>query len=96
MQLVLAISRSRYNIESPEYIRVLGFSKKGRELLAEMRDEETAALPVIINVNKNTPDLSLKAKRLLDLDIHSANIYNLLTKGETDTCSDYRHIPVMI
>lgn len=96
MQLVLAINRKRYNIESPEYIRVLGFSEKGRGLLAEMRDEETATLPVIINVNKNAPELNWKAKRLLDLDIHSANIYNLLTKGETDTCNDHRHIPVMI
>ena len=96
MQLVLAINRKRYNIDSPEYIRVLGFSEKGRELLAEMRDEETATLPVIINVNKNAQDLSWKARRLLDLDIHSANIYNLLTKGETDTCSDHRHVPVMI
>ena len=96
MQLVLAINRKRYNIDSPEYIRVLGFSEKGRELLAEMRDEETATLPVIINVNKNAQVLSWKARRLLDLDIHSANIYNLLTKGETDTCSDHRHVPVMI
>ena len=83
-------------MESPEYIRVLGFNEKGRALLAEMRDEETAALPVIINVNKNSADLDRKAKRLLDLDIHSANIYNLMTKGETDTCSDHRHLPVMI
>ena len=96
MQLVLAISRSRYNIESPEYIRVLGFNEKGRELLAEMRAEETASLPVIINVNKNTEELSRKAEKLLDLDIHSADIYNLLTKGETDTCSDHRHTPVML
>lgn len=96
MQLVLGISRSRYGIESPEYIRVLGFNEKGRALLAEMRDEESSSLPVIININKNTADLSRKASRLLDLDIHSANIYNLLTKGETDTCSDHRHLPVML
>lgn len=96
MQLVLAISRSRYNIDAPEYIRVLGFNEKGRELLAEMRDNETAALPVIINVNKNTGELGRKAARLLELDIHAANIYNLLTKGETDTCNDHRHLPVII
>ena len=96
MQLVLAISRSRYNIESPEYIRVLGFNEKGRELLAEMRAEETASLPVIINVNRNTADLNSDARKLLNLDMHSADIYNLVTKGETDSCSDHRHLPVMI
>ena len=96
MQLVLAIGRKRYDIESPEYIRVLGFNETGRALLAEMRDGETAALPVIINVNKNSEDLNPKAKRLLDLDVHSADIYNLITKGEIDSCSDHRHLPVMI
>ena len=96
MQLVLSIGRKRYDIESPEYIRVLGFNETGRALLAEMRDGETAALPVIINVNKNSEDLNPKAKRLLDLDVHSADIYNLITKGETDSCSDHRHLPVML
>ena len=96
MQLVLAISRSRYDIDRPEYIRVLGFNEKGRALLAEMRDGETASLPVIINVNKNAGDLNSKAEKLLKLDIHSADIYNLLTKGETDSGNDHRHMPVMI
>ena len=96
MQLLLAINRKKYNMDSPEYIRVLGFNEKGRALLAEMRDEETASLPVIVNVNKNSSELDWKAKRLLDLDIHSANIYNLITKGETDTCNDHRHLPVII
>ena len=96
MQLVLAISRRRYDIGSPGYIRVLGFNEKGKALLAEMRDEETAELPVIINVNRNTADLNSDARKLLNLDMHSADIYNLVTKGETDSCSDHRHLPVMI
>ena len=95
MQLVLGITRSRYDIGAPEYIRVLGFSDTGRKLLAEMRDEGTAALPVIINVNKNTEGLSRQAEKQLQLDMHAADIYNLVTKGETDSCSDRRHQPVM-
>ena len=95
MQLVLGITRSRYDISWPEYIRVLGFSDTGRKLLAEMRDEGTAALPVIINVNKNTEGLSRQAEKQLQLDMHAADIYNLVTKGETDSCSDRRHQPVM-
>jgi inosine/xanthosine triphosphate pyrophosphatase family protein len=44
MQLLLGITRSRYDIGAPGYIRVLGFSEKGRRLLAEMRDEEKNAI----------------------------------------------------
>ena len=95
MQLVLGITRSRYDMDGPEYIRVLGFSDTGRKLLAEMRDEGTASLPVIINVNKNTEGLSRQAEKQLRLDMHAADIYNLVTKGETDSCSDRRHQPVM-
>ena len=96
MQLVLGISRSRYCMDSPEYIRVLGFNDKGRELLAEMRDGETASLPVIINVNKSAGYLNEKAAALLQLDMHAADIYNLITTGEIGSCSDHRHPPVMI
>ena len=95
MQLVLGISRSRYDISVPEYIRVLGFSSKGRELLAEMRDEGSASLPVIINVNKSAGSLNEKAAALLELDMHAADIYNLITKGEIGTYSDHRHSPVI-
>ena len=95
MQLVLGISRSRYDICGPEYIRVLGFSSKGRELLAEMRDEGSASLPVIINVNKSAGSLNEKAAALLELDMHAADIYNLITKGEIGTYSDHRHSPVI-
>ncbi len=96
MQLVLGISRSCYDIEKPEYIRVLGFSEKGRKLLAEIRDEETASLPVIINVNKSAKDLNGKAASLLQLDMHASDVYNLMTTGDIDTFSDHRHSPVII
>ena len=96
MQLILGISRSRYGIESPGYIRVLGFSDKGRELLAEMRDEGCASLPVLINVNKNAGALDKKAASLLQLDMHAADIYNLMTTGDIGSGSDHRHQPVIV
>jgi hypothetical protein len=96
MQLVLGISRSRYDMNGPAYIRVLGFNNRGRELLAEMRDDGSASLPVIMNVNKNTGEMDQKAKDLLQLDLHAADIYNLVTKGETDRYSDHRHSPVIM
>ena len=96
MQLVLGISRSKYDISGPEYIRVLGFNERGRELLAEMRDEESASLPVIINVNKSAGGLNEKASGLLQLDMHAADIYNLMTTGEMEAGSDHRHPPVIV
>lgn len=96
VQLVLGICRSRYDIVGPEYIRVLGFNGRGRELLAEMRDEECALLPVIVNVNKSAGSLNDKAASLLQLDMHAADIYNLVTKGEIGAYSDHRHSPVII
>lgn len=96
MQLVLGIYRSRYDISSPGYIRVLGFNDKGRALLAEMRDDGSAELPVIINVNKGADGISEKASGLLQLDMHAADIYNLMTKGEIGAYSDHRHSPVML
>lgn len=96
MQLLLGITRSKFDISEPEYIRVLGFNERGRELLAEMRNEESASLPVIINVNKSSGDLSEKALKLLELDMHAADIYNLMTGTDIGQGSDRRHAPVMI
>lgn len=94
-QLLLGITRSKYDICGPEYIRVLGFNEKGRALLAEMRDGDTASLPVIINVNKSWEDLSRKAQKLLELDMHAADIYNLMTGKDIGQGSDRRHAPVI-
>lgn len=95
MQLILGITRSGYGMDGPEYIRVLGFNDKGRALLAEMRDEGSADLPVIINVNKSAGDLGEEANKLLRLDLHASDIYNLMTGTEMEKGSDRRHSPVI-
>lgn len=97
MQLLLGITRSRYDdISRPGYIRVLGFNERGRELLAEMRDEGCAGLPVIINVNKSAGGLGEEASKLLALDMHAADIYNLMTGSGIGEGSDHVHAPVII
>ncbi len=96
MQLLLGITRSRYDISGPEYIRVLGFNEKGRALLAEMRDDESADLPVITNVNKASGNLSEKALKLLELDMHAADIYNLMTGADIRQGNEHRRNPVII
>ena len=96
MQLLLGITRSRYDISGPEYIRVLGFNEMGRKLLAEMRDDESADLPVIINVNKASGGLGGEALKLLELDMHASDIYNLMTGTDIRKGSEHRRSPVII
>ena len=96
MQLLLGITRRRYDISGPEYIRVLGFNEMGRKLLAEMRDDESADLPVIINVNKASGNLSEEALKLLELDMHAADIYNLMTGSDIRNGSEHRRNPIII
>lgn len=96
MQTVLGITRSEYPHEAPSYIRVLGFTEKGRSLLSEIRSEESCSLPVITNVNKEAGSLPEDAVKMLDLDVHAAYIYNLITGRDVNGESDHRKIPVMV
>ena len=93
MQQLLGISRDDCN---PGYIRVLGFTERGRQLLAEIRNHDAASLPVIININKEAHTLSVDARRMLEADVHAADIYNLISGSDIDGCSDYRHMPVIV
>ncbi len=93
MQVLLGISRDG---SLPGYIRVLGFTEKGRQLLAEIRNLETASLPVITNINKEAHVLNDSSRRMLEKDVHAADIYNLIRGSDIDACSDYRHMPVIV
>ncbi len=61
----------------PQYIRVLGFSQKGRELLKSIK--EKSDMSIITNLKYYTPQNDF-AKRMIDFDIKTSNIYNLLFK----------------
>lgn len=96
MQAVLGIRRSDYIDASPDYIRVLGMNDTGRKLLSEMKKEGSADVPVITNINKeHLPDGS-RGTSLLRLDVHAADIYNLMTGRNVAACSDHRMMPVII
>ena len=101
MQLILGITRDRYGMRTTDfagdagYIRVLGFSDRGRQLLAEIRNNESAAYPVVTNINKERDRLSDAARSLLDLDIHASDIYNLATGRDLSESSDHRGGPVI-
>ena len=95
MQTVLGITRSRYPFEEPLYLRILGFSGKGRELLSEVKKNGVCSLPVITNINRETEKLSNDAEKMLGLDVHASDIYNLVTGRDTSAGSDHVKKPVM-
>ena len=100
MQILLGITRSAYCADGssysacPGYIRVLGFNDTGRALLSEIRNQELASLPVITNINKEKDLLSGSAVRSLELDVHAADIYNLIMGRSIAGHSDHRIRPV--
>jgi len=83
MQLILGIDRRGLTSEMPQYIRVLGLSGKGREILADIRGKK-AGLPVLTNINKEMKDLTEEARAMLMLDIRAADIYNLISGKGTE------------
>lgn len=92
VQLILGISRRKYSAQEPQYIRVLGFSEKGRSVLSERKNSEGDILPVITNINKETRRLNAEAENMLALDVKAADVYNLLT-GRGSEYSDHVRRP---
>lgn len=81
--------------QAPAYLRVLGFTGKGRELLKQLK--KTAKLPVLTNINKDTLSHGPSAafKDLLTMDLRATDLYELVTKG-TITKPDYKLPPVFL
>ena len=96
MQAALGISRSRFGMEEPAYIRVLGFSKKGRDLLSEAKKSNGTDLPILTNINKEAATLDEDGAAMLELDVHAADVYNLVTDRDISALSDHRVSPVII
>ena len=88
MQLVLRIRRRDYPFESPEYVRVLGFNKNGRELLSYIKKKDMSKLPIITNINKESEYLGSSAKKMMELDVSAADIYNLISGRSIREYSD--------
>lgn len=61
-----------YTLSEPAYIRVLGFTDKGRELLKQMKS--TASLPIIMK-HSDTYSLPADAKAFYDLECLSTDLY---------------------
>lgn len=77
----------------PSYLRVLGFTQTGRQLLRAMK--KTARLPLFPALEKNTlaNSPSPAFRQQLELDLRAQDLYQLLTEGRI-TDKDYRIQPV--
>lgn len=95
IQIILGIRRNSMNNSNPGYIRVLGLSAKGRELLSYAEKNEMCTLPIITNVGRSVVKLDEDSKNQLEMDIHASDVYNLVTGRNVHECSDYRMRPII-
>ncbi|WP_026475960.1 nucleotidyltransferase [Alkaliphilus transvaalensis] len=82
MHLLLNISKSDFDKihqqGGPQYIRVLAFNDKGRELLRLMKDK--ARLPVINKLSHYIPQ-NEAATKMLEIDVRATDLYHLGVKN---------------
>lgn len=71
----------------PAYIRVLGFTEYGRELLKQMK--ETAAVPVITRIKRERPPM-------LEWDIRASQLYNLASAWKLPFKEEFERSPVYL
>ena len=79
----------------PQYIRVLAFNEKGRELLKGIKG--SSSLPIISKVPHFRPQTEA-AKLMLDIDIRASNIYRLGIPNKTFSSRqlDYALSPIYV
>ncbi len=80
---------------APTYIRILGFTAKGRGLAKKMK--ETATLPVLTNINKDTlAKAPTEAFRdILTVELRATDLQELVMTGKV-THKDYKEKPVIV
>ena len=66
------VNNYKYN---PQYIRVLGFTKKGEKLLSQIYNKSN--IPIVTSVSKFLKSANETGRRMLEKDILATNIYTL-------------------
>ncbi|MDD6351254.1 MAG: nucleotidyltransferase family protein [Lachnospiraceae bacterium] len=67
--------------EKPRYLRVLGFTEKGRELLSQIR--EGSSLPIVVNPGSDRRKLPEIAKLQLDKDLRASELCRMLREEKS-------------
>lgn len=82
-QILLGIRRGDQYAD-PEYVRILGFNDRGRELIRHSKKNSLNSISFIDNINKQPMESTQ-----LELDLHGADIYNLACGNSIRRKSDY-------
>ena len=96
MQIIIGISRKKFPVSKPRYIRLLGANDLGRQVLSYSEKCEFNKLPIITNISKNREKLDDEGLLLLELDAHASDVYNLVTERDISAESDYKIPPIII
>jgi cytidyltransferase-like protein len=75
---ILLELNNQFDNSTPEYLRVLAFNEKGRDILNKINQK--SSLPVITKFADFYNKSDLRSKKLLDLEIISTNIYTQIQK----------------
>ncbi len=73
MSAYLGVTRE-YTLEPPPYLRVIGFTSTGREILAEAK--KNASLPIVTRYSEIIA-LGERASRLFELECRASDLYSL-------------------
>ena len=83
--ILLNVTDDLYNLgaslDYAPYLRVLGWSKKGSELLPMLK--ESCDIPIITTVSDAKDNLSPRRMQLLQKDIYAADIYSMVVSNKT-------------
>jgi predicted nucleotidyltransferase len=74
------------------YARVLGFNRKGAELLKLIKKTESSSIPILTNINRELTNDS-EIWKLLKYDVLASDIYNLAAYGDLYAHSDHVRKP---
>lgn len=97
MKILLGISKSDMkDFEKIDrvYLRVLGFSGKGAELIRRIKKQDRSDVTVITNINRQRLADPI-TRRMLEYDIRASEIYDLINYARAGVNSDYRMRPFM-
>ena len=77
IHLLLGIKKSiiHEQKETPQYARILAFSKNGKKIIPDL--VKNSRIPIITSVNKFLKTATPAQKEMLDLDILATNVYTL-------------------
>ncbi len=91
LNIILQVKKTDFNdyeqAGGPQYIRVLGFRKSSSGLVTQLSTKAT--LPIVMNVRKDYKDLPPLARKMLDFEIRSTNLYAALASSSNNMALDY-------